>query len=68
MNQTEYEKRKAERKEKYKGIERINNALLPAGSPMTYYCEECGAPIVLPECHRCPAPKYCNDCLEGASG
>ena len=42
---------------------RIDNASLPAGSPMTYYCIGCGADIVVPEdwlhksslCRECTA-------------
>lgn len=44
---------------------RKDNASLPAGSPMYYYCERCGAEMVLPELHVEPAPKLCADCQKG---
>lgn len=48
---------------KNKDGRRINNGDLPAGSPMYYYCRECGEFITsLPEEHFSPAPKLCEDC------
>ena len=42
---------------------RRDNADLPAGSPMYYYCKACGKFITaLPEAHFSPAPRYCEDC------
>lgn len=36
---------------------------LPAGSPMTYYCRECGAiSDVLPEAHHEKPKRICGDC------
>lgn len=41
----------------------IDNSRLYAGSPMYYYCVECGAFITsLPECHSGPAPHTCSSC------
>jgi len=41
----------------------IDNSRLYAGSPMYYYCVECGAFITsLPECHSGPAPHTCTSC------
>lgn len=51
------------RKKEAKGIEKINNATLYAGSPMYYYCRLCGLlAATLPETHSCPAPRYCEPC------
>ena len=48
---------------------RIDNASLYAGSPMYYYCGECGAFITsLPECHSGPAPHTCNSCKKLEDG
>ena len=48
---------------------RIDNASLCAGSPMYYYCGECGAFITsLPECHSGPAPHTCNSCKKLEDG
>lgn len=42
---------------------RINNADLPAGYPMYYYCRGCGVLVAtLPEEHLNAPPKYCDDC------
>jgi len=44
---------------------KINNATLPAGSPMHYYCRICQAPtITLPEDHAGTPPKYCYPCQD----
>ena len=46
-------------------MERVNNADLPAGSPMHYYCQLCKALAdVLPEEHDCSPAKYCVPCEE----
>lgn len=43
--------------------EKINNALLPAGSPMYYYCKACGhLAEELPESHLSAPKKLCNEC------
>jgi hypothetical protein len=55
-------KKLAERREKNKGKERVNNANLYAGSPMYYYCIVCGEEMTLPENHTCAAPKHCDEC------
>jgi hypothetical protein len=44
-------------------IEKIDNAGLHAGSPMYFYCRECGVPTeVLPEDYLFPPPKECSQC------
>lgn len=41
----------------------ICNDVLPAGSPMYYYCKICRAPSgTLPESHTEAAPRHCADC------
>ena len=50
------------RRETNKDIERVNNRDLYAGSPMYYYCHECGEEMILPESHTCPAPQLCDEC------
>ena len=44
--------------------QQVDNARLPAGSDMYYYCRSCGAPTaVLPEgWWKEKPPKYCNEC------
>lgn len=53
----------AERK-KRNAPKKIDNARLPAGSPMYYYCRACDALVATkPEnWYRNPPPKYCEDC------
>ena len=44
----------------------VDNARLPAGSNMYYYCRTCGAPTVTkPEgwWEDPPPPKQCDDCV-----
>ena len=43
----------------------VDNATLPAGAPMYYYCYSCGAQTaVKPEDWvDDPPPRYCNECL-----
>jgi hypothetical protein len=42
---------------------RINNASLPAGSPMYFYCVLCGdLSDVLPEGFIWPPAKFCREC------
>lgn len=43
----------------------IDNASLPAGSPMYYYCRSCLALVATkPESwYRNPPPKYCKECI-----
>lgn len=59
---TDLEARKASAPEK------IDNATLPAGSPMTYYCHSCGhVTKVLPEDwwrDEDKPPKFCGWCVE----
>lgn len=38
-----------ERRKVNKGIKRVNNSLLPAGSPMYFYCITCGEEMMEPE-------------------
>jgi hypothetical protein len=41
----------------------VDNSSLYAGSPMYYYCRECGVFITsLPESHTCAAPSLCDGC------
>ena len=56
-------------------IEKIENADIPAGSPMYFYCRHCGIPTeVLPEDYVFPPMRECSQCqglknegwLEGA--
>lgn len=43
--------------------EKINNASLPAGSPMTFYCRTCGhISDMLPECYVNPPRRLCQEC------
>jgi hypothetical protein len=44
----------------------VDNAALPAGSSMYYYCHGCGAQTaVKPEgWYEDPPPRHCNDCQE----
>ena len=44
-------------------IEKIDNADLPAGSPMYFYCRHCGIPTeVLPEDYVFPPLRECSQC------
>lgn len=52
----------AVRRQRNKGIVRIDNRTLHAGSPMYYYCRMCGGEMSLPEAHDPPAPSHCDDC------
>jgi hypothetical protein len=55
------ERRQAENAEKTK----IDNASLPAGSPMHYYCRVCGGlSDVLPEEHISAPRRLCAPCQE----
>jgi hypothetical protein len=41
----------------------INNASLPAGSPMYFYCISCGhLSDQLPESYTCTPKKLCEEC------
>ena len=51
-----------ERRERNKDIKRVNNGDLYAGSPMYYYCRDCGEEMKLPEGHWEAAPTYCGGC------
>lgn len=43
--------------------EQINNASLPAGSPMYYYCISCGHHAdTLPEAHASTPQTLCDEC------
>ena len=50
------------RKERNKTLKRKNNQELYAGSPMFYYCRDCGEEISLPETHPGPSSQYCWQC------
>jgi RNA polymerase-binding transcription factor DksA len=52
----------AVRRQRNKGIIRIDNRTLRAGSPMYFYCRLCGGEIQLPETFDPPAPSHCDDC------
>lgn len=43
----------------------IENASLPAGSPMYYYCHGCSALVAVKpeEWYLDPPPKHCPECL-----
>ncbi len=42
---------------------RVDNASLPAGAPMYFYCILCGhQAAVLPEDYLTPPPKLCGEC------
>jgi len=44
-------------------ITKIDNAELPAGSPMYFYCRHCGVPTeVLPEDYQFPPTTVCSQC------
>ena len=44
-------------------IEKIDNSGLHAGSPMYFYCKECGIPTeVLPEDYLFPPIRQCSQC------
>lgn len=44
-------------------IEKINNADLPVGSPLYFYCRHCGIPTeVLPEDYVFPPLRECSQC------
>lgn len=49
------------RRETNKGIKRVNNASLPAGSPMYFYCITCGLVMVEPEGYLSRS-KTCSEC------
>lgn len=54
-----FEKRKANRPT------RVSNEQLPAGSPMYYYCIDCGhLAATLPETHRERPPRMCAECVQ----
>lgn len=41
----------------------IDNSSLYAGSPMYYYCRDCGwLAVILPEAHREAPPRLCLEC------
>lgn len=53
----------AQRRAENADKEKIDNASLYAGSPMTYYCIACDdVTAVLPECHFGAPPKLCKGC------
>lgn len=47
---------------------RRDNANEYAGSPMFYYCETCGAEMILQEGHVCPVPQFCYECIAEGRG
>ena len=50
------------RREANKDLVRIENSYQYAGSSMNYYCETCGAHMVLDEGHTEPSPRWCPEC------
>lgn len=49
--------------------EQIDNAKLPAGSPMVYYCRLCGHESEqLPEDHWMIPRRYCKECTKMKMG
>jgi hypothetical protein len=68
MNDREYAKEKAvqqfiRRKRYAQRLEKIDNAGLHAGSPMYFYCSDCGVPTeVLPEDYLFPPERSCSQC------
>lgn len=53
-----------ERVDKTRKQERIDNSSLHAGSPMYYYCRECGVHTeTLPEGHWGRPKTLCDDCI-----
>ena len=54
----------AERREMAKTLKRIDDGVLPAGSPMHFYCISCGLIAgVLPENYIRRPPRLCEECL-----
>ncbi len=51
----------AKRRKANKTRKRINNGSLPAGSPMYFDCNGCGAEIVVPEDYT-SRPSLCSEC------
>ena len=58
----------AKRKALNAKVKRKNNADLPAGSPMYYYCRTCGAEMTMPEDFVGPAPRHCSYCKSEGLG
>lgn len=54
-------KKLRERRKKNKNRKRIENHLLPAGSPMHFDCDGCGDDIVVPENYT-SRPSLCKEC------
>lgn len=53
----------ARRRQANAEMKKIDNASLPAGSPMYFYCISCGDNhAVLPETYITPPPKLCPEC------
>ena len=45
--------------------EKINNVMLPAGSPMYFYCKFCeNLSDVVSESYVTPPKKICDECME----
>jgi len=51
------------RRQKNRGIKRKNNASLPVGAPMYFYCNGCGAEIAVPENYT-SRNELCDECQE----
>jgi len=50
-------------KRKKTAPKRIHNSMLPAGSPMYFYCLSCNHLCdVLPESYTCRPKNYCEEC------
>jgi hypothetical protein len=53
----------AERRENAKHRTKLDNATLPAGSPMYFYCIACGLLAdTKPESYNTPPKKLCDEC------
>ena len=50
------------RRERNKNQKRINNADLPAGAPMYFYCDSCGESMMFPENYTPPRERHCEQC------
>jgi hypothetical protein len=53
----------ARRKQRSAGLVRKNNAALPAGSPLYYYCKLCGQEMVRSELLFDRSPRFCRQCI-----
>lgn len=49
------------RREANKGRKHVDNASLPAGSPMYFYCDTCGDEMAVPESYTTRS-RLCTEC------